>query len=35
MAYTFNNLKIKRIMAIQRRKEVIMATVDNVKEKLI
>ena len=34
IAFTFNNLKIRKIISIQRRKETILATVDKLKEKL-
>lgn len=34
IAYTFNNLKIRKIISIQRKKETILATVDKLKEKI-
>jgi len=34
IAFTFNNLKIRKIISIQRRKETILATVEKLKEKL-
>ena len=34
IASTFNNLKIRKIISIQRRKETILATVEKLKEKL-
>lgn len=34
MAYTFNNYKIRKIVAIQKRKEIIVSTVKKVQDKL-
>ena len=34
LAYQFNNLKIRKIISIQRKKEAIMKTVDRLKEKM-
>jgi len=34
IAFTFNNLKIRKIISIQRRKETVRATVEKLQEKL-
>ena len=34
IAYKFNNLKIRKIISIQRKKETIIKTVDKIKEKV-
>jgi hypothetical protein len=34
MAYTYNNYKIRKIVAIQKRKEIIISTVETVAAKL-
>lgn len=34
MAYTYNNYKIRKIMAVQKRKEIILNTVEKVRDKL-
>jgi len=35
IAFVYNNFKIRKIYSIQRKKEVILATVDKLKDKLV
>ena len=35
LAYVYNNMKIRRIISFQRRREVILATVDKLRKKLV
>ena len=35
LAYVYNNVKIRQIISFQRRREVIVATVDKLRKKLV